>query len=600
MDTFMEQKTDTEDPFDDAVKPPAGDGSAKEPSFMCMFNYAFPTLGQMGYTFHKIMAMQNRTHLFSVYYNTLGKARIIRWDRAVILVSESFQMNVPDSPLAEFFYRYSRVSREVAGHDTTIHAARPDEIAQAEAHFQDFEKERTIYQCPAQLEPIKDKKFSVDDYLAIEVPQNGEKPRTVIAKKLKLEIEDPLSRATRGYRVYDPADGRMGYLKDSWPVKSLAGHECEVLKDLRKHNVPHVPTLICGGPIERQSSICPSEVSEEWNKGCRKFDPRTHQRFLVREIGFHLAEPLEPTPQSQSRDLIARLKEALIAHRDAWKMDILHRDISDGNVLHYRHCDKPGDTATVTALLLDWDLAKRKGQEQKRRERTGTWFFHSINLLSTSMNPQCELDDLESFVWLVVYLFLRFLRRTTHGKNSGAYTKWLIDSIFDEATFNPVLRRWVGGGEKYRLVTNGHGIKILGKSTIEFSNNSAAGSCFTRLLAEINELKNARDEDDEVDTSTYILGNHDRFIAFLDQVIASSDWPTNDVLVDQCPDGRALPHSSVNQSQSHKQQVHKSRELKLAQVSQSMRASSGRGQIRSGEDADLDSDPRPPQRSRSS
>ncbi|KAH7102332.1 hypothetical protein BKA62DRAFT_617739, partial [Auriculariales sp. MPI-PUGE-AT-0066] len=400
--------TGTEDPFDDAVKPTAGDGSVEESSFMRMCNYAFPALGQMGYTFHKIMAMQNRTHLFSVYYNTLGKARIIRWDRAVILVSESFQMNVPDSPLAEFFYRYSRVSREVAGHDTTIHAARPDEIAQAEAHFQDFEKERTIYQCPAQLEPIKDKKFSA----------------------VILSLTDMFSagRATRGYRVYDPVDGRMGYLKDSWPVKSLAGHECEVLKDLRKHNVPHVPTLICGGPIERQSSICPSEVSEEWNKGCRKFDPRTHQRFLVREIGFHLAEPLEPTPRSQSRDLIARLKEALIAHRDAWKMDILHRDISEGNVLHYRHCDKPGDTATVTALLLDWDMAKRKDQEQKRRERTvgfmffvssthltwqqGTWFFHSINLLGTVMNPQCELDDLESFVWLVVYLFLRFLRWT--------------------------------------------------------------------------------------------------------------------------------------------------------------------------------------------
>lgn len=59
----------------------------------------------------------------------------------------------------------------------------------------------------------------------------------------------------------------------------------------------------------------------------------------------------------------------LLAHEDALKRGILHRDISIGNILIYK---PPGGGGKVEGLLIDWDLCvdlNRTG-EARRRGRT--------------------------------------------------------------------------------------------------------------------------------------------------------------------------------------------------------------------------------------
>ncbi|OBZ74007.1 hypothetical protein A0H81_06515 [Grifola frondosa] len=102
------------------------------------------------------------------------------------------------------------------------------------------------------------------------------------------------------------------------------------------------------------------------------------------------------------------LIEQNIAHQEAWEIgEVLHRDISDGNVVIY---DDPV-SGEAKGLLIDWDLAKFKEDLENpraRKSRSGTWQFMSALLLQIPTKPHEVSDDLESFIHLVNWLTFRF------------------------------------------------------------------------------------------------------------------------------------------------------------------------------------------------
>ncbi|KAH7097325.1 hypothetical protein BKA62DRAFT_817788 [Auriculariales sp. MPI-PUGE-AT-0066] len=431
------------------------------------------------------MAKQNRTHHWSLFVETNGWVRILRWDRAVILVSQRFKFCKKESlELAEFFYRISRVPREVVGHDTTIRQASEIEACRAAPHLNDFKDNSTIYDVPKSFSPLSSIE-NLEDYIAIEVPDDDGR-RTVIAHKLRWTKEDAMSRATRGYVAFDLKAGRICYLKDSWPVAHLVTHEHELLRQLKEHKVPNVPTFVCGGIIANHRSLSPDDVSHEWNKGCVVFQPRDHQRFLVEEVGVSLSVPLEAARTSRSRDLVCRLIEIVTAHQAAFATaKILHRDISEGNALHMRW-SKNG-VVTVKALLIDWDMAKSTTAMATRFERTGTWFFLSINLLSDDPFLQSFSDDLESVLWLLVYHFLRFLPWQQGLRTiTKASVKVLIDRIFQDERMMNSLGRYVGGLGKEDFVNRAR--------ELQFSGNKGATACLRTLLKQLQSLLDTRSE----------------------------------------------------------------------------------------------------------
>ncbi|KAJ2057197.1 hypothetical protein GGI17_005772, partial [Coemansia sp. S146] len=82
------------------------------------------------------------------------------------------------------------------------------------------------------------------------------------------------------------------------------------------------------------------------------------------------------------------------------KCKILHRDISDNNILVVRMED-----GTVRGLLIDFDCAIDISRDKKevRGEMTGTRPFMSLNNLMRSNIKRTSLDDWESMLYLLCW-----------------------------------------------------------------------------------------------------------------------------------------------------------------------------------------------------
>lgn len=116
----------------------------------------------------------------------------------------------------------------------------------------------------------------------------------------------------------------------------------------------------------------------------------------------------------------------LPAHEEAYKLGIIHRDISAGNILIYR---EPASGDWV-GLLNDWELSKKlvdQTEEGRQPDRTvcfgirllplltltmvfqGTWQFLSVNALNNRYKTIVVPDELESFFHVSLYMALRLL-----------------------------------------------------------------------------------------------------------------------------------------------------------------------------------------------
>ena len=98
----------------------------------------------------------------------------------------------------------------------------------------------------------------------------------------------------------------------------------------------------------------------------------------------------------------------VVGHLDLWKGGVLHRDVSPGNMMYYRTKD-----GTLMGVMNDYDLsslATSVGPEGN--ERTGTVPFMALDLL-TPEGQRGEVKhlyrhDLESFIWVLVWVSLRY------------------------------------------------------------------------------------------------------------------------------------------------------------------------------------------------
>ena len=154
------------------------------------------------------------------------------------------------------------------------------------------------------------------------------------------------------------------------------------------------------------------------------------------------------------------------AHQYVWNnVEILHRDISDGNIVLY----EVPDTGEILGLLIDWDLCKykdelSKGPTQKNRsvsplkssvsslsERAvaqGTWRFLSATLLNYPFKDNEVADDIESFLHLMILLTMRF-----HTTSTLSELKSALERYYDACTY--VKGYCVGSEAKYTNMKNG-------------------------------------------------------------------------------------------------------------------------------------------------
>ncbi|KAI0740066.1 hypothetical protein C8Q76DRAFT_665743 [Earliella scabrosa] len=327
-------------------------------------------------------------------------------------------------------------------------------------------------------------------------------------------------RGTRGYIALDCETRRFVWLKDSWRAHYLnVEKEGDVLAQLNAANVSHVPTLICHGDIEDQVTLTPSwweqqhprstssaakavpvdsarsvgsssssslkrkrredddgrdanqESSEE--PSATETDPafrsdcplrlHRHYRLVVKEIALPLSE------FACGRQLVEIVRDCIKAHREATqKTQILHRDVSGGNIMILPIMEERDDGFYVklVGMLTDWELSKPLNGPGSRGirqpERTGTWQFMSVALL-TRRKPVEICDELEAFLYVIIYYASRYLKSEHDGDTIAAF----LDAFFDTYTLNS--GRYTCGPAKREAIQNGQ-LTIDAGTTLQFTN----------------------------------------------------------------------------------------------------------------------------------
>ncbi|CDO68857.1 hypothetical protein BN946_scf185035.g10 [Trametes cinnabarina] len=452
-------------------------------------------LGQIATYASSVFEYQQLTHHFSVVI--LGSwARLARWDRSGVIFSSKFNYKQEPAKLARFFWRVAHASAEVRGHDHTATRVLPGSV--------DYEL--------LQAWKAKGKTLSDSDYVAKRFIKSlsGDRPwwrltvsdkthgaRDFLVGRPTFAAAGVVGRGTRGYIALSISDPSMPfvYLKDCWRmVHERSKLEGDILSYLNEKRVANIPTALYHGDVEGQVTVSQTfwkapggntahDTNENVDDGGRKTETekkntcrlKTHQhyRLVVREVGV----PLQEFPTGKV--LIQVIADAIKAHKDAYKKaEVMHRDISVGNILMIPHVGKKGRTK-YRGLLADWELSKQRSDEDmdpRHPDRTGTWQFMSVHALS---EPEAQIqiaDELESFLHVMIYCAIRYLPSTCRNVGEFMYSFFDDGERVGEAEYTcGLLKRSVIDKAKLQAST-GQAIAFLRRPRLPPSEERSAGT----------------------------------------------------------------------------------------------------------------------------
>ncbi|EPT03332.1 hypothetical protein FOMPIDRAFT_89023 [Fomitopsis schrenkii] len=445
------------------------------------------TLTQLAESARNIMLAQGRLYCFVVgIYG--GKARIFRFDPAGAICSPVFGYRERPEILHKFLWRlFHPAVRDctIVGQDPTVSlgTAEDRELAETLARTCDPEWKHT----PETRKAVRKFVMTDDDgktaYLAYKLISLN--PRlfsrsAVVWEAFKL---DSKGKRTREERYI---------IKDTWRQLGRLDEAgfYEMLRDTdTKETVYGIAKYVVGRDYEGETSAEREEAAklEEAGKGRRivshtgkevpalsakqeerlvqdilaghrtisaghnrdmtlppkqmlaqvHFYERSHVRTVLKSVG---------TPLSEFRDtkeLATAFRDAIEGHRLAYVKGVVHRDVSEGNVMI---CRDPGSLfkgfihdfdhsfswlrflgkqGWITELATWVQYCAEHGHEpagpndedvlNDSKSRTGTPLFMSVDVLEGKMTHEAR-HDLESFFWLLLFVILR---HTDHEHELG-------------------------------------------------------------------------------------------------------------------------------------------------------------------------------------
>ncbi|KAF9650769.1 hypothetical protein BDM02DRAFT_3259485 [Thelephora ganbajun] len=374
--------------------------------------YRISALGQNAHYAYLIQARQFRTRVFSLTISG-NTARIMRWDRSGVLVTEAFDYKASPQTLIDFVWRFVRANRTQQGFDTKVQA-----VDSREDRHSFLTAITSHIQLQLSLDPQTNKKE-----LEGEVNRHFD-PRAIARLTIgnrDVWVSRPLwvshaivGRCTVGYwgALCDTKD--VVFVKDIWRTNvEDVELEGDILKDLEEKGVKHIPSVVCHGDVTTkdgspQATHIDRFVDESWVKSLhpregrlRKIVPRIHYRLVMDIAGYPLST------FKRSRELLGATFDAFNAVMDAHdKAHTLHRDVSLPNIILYR----PGKEMARVGCLIDWELGCKLSKVTPRDHvLTGTPAFMSFKALNARGHVHGLKDDLESFIYIVLYGALRWL-----------------------------------------------------------------------------------------------------------------------------------------------------------------------------------------------
>ncbi|GJE97322.1 hypothetical protein PsYK624_135380 [Phanerochaete sordida] len=388
----------------------------------------------------EILAHQHRVHIFMLHISK-NAARVSRWDRAGCIVSEPVDLST--AKFDNFVARLAQLSPLEQGYDDEATLATQEQIELLREyypanrwlrHYRDLIlnnlEEFPLYQisCPAiivspfeqmaraTLDQLGMPSFPDDDSdddddgpMQWNIPYETE-TRTFLVGRPTTNRRTLVGKCTTGFVAFDPLDCRMVFLKDQWRDGNQMYSELDVYRQLAWRVPDGVAQLVAGGEVAHHRTRS-QQFTDSW-----KSPSRVHIRLVSQQVG----RPIESA--ESGRKLLFYITCALDAHSDAWlKARILHHDISDGNILI--------DVEKEYGFLNDWDISKHSTDIKWKAERSdfyGTWAFGSALALQYPRKPIEVEDDIEAFIWLIVYIVLE---RMDHGLSTEDRDA-LVDKLF--------------------------------------------------------------------------------------------------------------------------------------------------------------------------
>ncbi|KAK0466194.1 uncharacterized protein EV420DRAFT_1710145 [Desarmillaria tabescens] len=438
-----------------------------------------------------------------------------KWERTYTIVSRAFNLSTEGKYLVEFLYRFSALTDRDRGKDDAVTPATDEEISLVG---------------PLSKPWISGKYPHA--FVKIRVP-NGDGETEVLAGPMIATPQSVLGRATFVLSVYNGNTDSLRFLKKNWQDADLP-QESVILKALNVAGVCSVPTFICGSIVSGQKIASRKYIDKDWNLGTHP--PltciREHRQVRLIEVG-------QPLNKFKSSEQLTRVVyEAFLAHEAAFTTcNILHRDISCGNILIAYDDKAPKDNydGGGRGLLNDWDIAMHTDNLEKVTrgcERMGTWQFMSIGLLRDRTKEHEPRDDFESFVYVMLYHGLCYLR---HSK-VGPGLQNMIARIFADNVDNGN-GTWSGGDTKTTLTQRDRG--RLG-SNFRFDCRPL-NSWIRKALMAIGEWRNFSPSEPQsdsdkpgsdvlpaIDPQTSLFHDHTGQNSLWKSVLRMDGWPSND------------------------------------------------------------------------
>jgi hypothetical protein len=183
-------------------------------------------------------------------------ARLLRWDRAGVVVSCRIDYVAHPGRLCEFFRRYANADASVRGYDTSIRQASSRE----KVVFHDAIYARLVADAPFLQEETAPGTLQTADGIANARMERYYQLGHVVAIKMKKKeflASRPLispsglvSRGTRGYWAVEAVSKQLVFLKESWrrDIESKTP-EGIIHRQLNDKKVANIATLVCEGDV---------------------------------------------------------------------------------------------------------------------------------------------------------------------------------------------------------------------------------------------------------------------------------------------------------------------------------------------------------------
>ncbi|KAI0660097.1 hypothetical protein C8Q70DRAFT_1132803 [Cubamyces menziesii] len=483
-----------------------------------------------------VFRVQHRTALFMLLVIN-RKVRVLRWDRSGTITTRAFDYVDTPHLLCEILWRMSLLSDEQLGMDTSATRLHPSDTDYKLMDFLACESpsdaaynERDLL--PGELKTdrpifkyVRDKfRKAVDSNwprYRVEVP-DGDTTRFFLVGKPSFYAQGMACRGTKGFVAWDVKAKRFVWVKDAWRLDyDRMDQEGTILSRLNAEKVAFVPTLVCHGDIRNQKTVTPDiweaqrpvpptaassgatsisvsstlvdpspalpsapslkrsraelETDDTLN-GAEDYTLRRHAHYRV--VVEEVALPLKDFAHGQQ--LVAIIIDCVEAHQEAVeKANIVHRDVSSGNILILPTVMPGRKKITWNGLLADWELSKPIHEAEpllrpRQPPRTGTWQFLSVGMLTENPKTVEIPDELESYLHVLLYFAVRYLN--SDCKDPAEF----IESYFDSYTFQGGVYKC--GARKREL------IKVAGKLMVGDDEPLTFGSPMDDIFAQLLPL----------------------------------------------------------------------------------------------------------------